>query len=231
MLKAVIFDFDGTILDTESPTFDAWQQLYVAHGQTLTFEEYSAAIGADYNAFDPRRTLEERCGRELNWEFLDAERRGACLKVIQSQLPLPGVCRLLDEAHALKLRCAVASSSPSDWVLGHLDWLGLLPRFDFISCAENGCPPKPSPEVYLRALKAFQVSAAEALAIEDSPNGVKATQRAGIRCVTVPNALTRKMHFPEQVEALSSLEEFSLREFMALSTGRQPVNIAGNQST
>jgi beta-phosphoglucomutase-like phosphatase (HAD superfamily) len=213
MLKAVVFDFDGTILDTESPTFHAWQRLYHAHGQVLTFEEYSAAIGADYNAFDPRRTLEERCGRRLDWERLDAERRSGCLEVICAQSPLPGISRLLEEAHGLNLRCAIASSSPSDWVRGHLDRVGLLKRFDFISCAENGCPPKPSPEVYLRALRAIAVSASEALAIEDSPNGVRATQRAGIPCVIVPNQLTRKMRFPEQVRVLESLDQFSFRDF------------------
>jgi beta-phosphoglucomutase-like phosphatase (HAD superfamily) len=190
MLKAVIFDFDGTILDTESPTFHAWQRLYDAHGQVLTFEEYSAAIGSDYNSFDPRRTLEERCGRQLDWERLDAERRSGCLEVISGQSPLPGISRLLEEAHELK-------------------W------FDFISCAENGCPTKPSPEVYLRALRGLGVSAPEALAIEDSPNGVLATQRAGIRCVIVPNQLTRMMRFPEDVKVLESLEEFSLRRYLS----------------
>jgi HAD superfamily hydrolase (TIGR01509 family) len=220
MLRAVIFDFDGTILDTESPTFYAWQAMYDAHGQVLTFEEYSATIGTDYNTFDPRRTLEERCGRQLDWERLDAERRSGCREVISSQPPLPGICRLLEEAHELKLRCAIASSSPSEWVQGHLNRVGLLPWFDFISCAENGCPPKPSPEVYLRALRGLEVTANEALAIEDSPNGVLATQRAGIRCVIVPNELTRKMRFPEQVKVLRSLEEFSLKEQME-TTGQR----------
>jgi putative hydrolase of the HAD superfamily len=81
-------------------------------------------------------------------------------------------------------------------------------------CSQDGCPPKPSPEVYLRALRGLGVSAAEALAIEDSPNGVRATQQAGIRCVIVPNQLTRKMRFPEQVKVLESLEEFSLKEYL-----------------
>ena len=214
MLKAVIFDFDGTILDTESPTFLAWQRVYDAHGQMLTFEEYSAVIGSDYIAFDPRRTLEERCGRPLDWQRLDAERRSRSLDVITCQPPLPGICRLLEEAHELKLRCAIASSSPTEWVRGHLRRIGLLKWFHFISCAENECPPKPSPEVYLRALKGLGVSAAEALAIEDSPNGLLAAQRAGIRCVIVPNQLTRKMRFPKKVKVLRSLEDFSLKEYL-----------------
>jgi HAD superfamily hydrolase (TIGR01509 family) len=214
MLRALIFDFDGTILDTELPTFQAWQRMYDAHGQVLSFEEYSAAIGSDYNAFDPRRTLEERCGKQLNWEQLDAQRRQGCLEIISAQSPLPGINRLLDEARELSLRCAIASSSPSEWVRGHLGRLGLLERFNFISCAENGCPTKPSPEVYLRALRGLGMSTAEALAIEDSPNGVLATQRAGIRCVVVPNELTSKMRFPEEVEIQGSLEEFSLRDYM-----------------
>ena len=68
-------------------------------------------------------------------------------------------------------------------VIPHLERLGLRQGFQFISCAENGCPPKPEPDVYLRALKSLAVSPQEALAIEDSPNGVIATQRAGIKCI------------------------------------------------
>jgi HAD superfamily hydrolase (TIGR01509 family) len=124
---------------------------------------------------------------------------------------LPGIVRLLEEAHELNLRCAIASSSPSDWVRGHLDRVSLLKYFHFISCAENGCPPKPSPDVYLRALKGLDVSASEAIAIEDSPNGFKATRIAGIRCVIVPNQLTRLMKFPQDSKFLGSLEEFSLK--------------------
>jgi HAD superfamily hydrolase (TIGR01509 family) len=215
MLKAVIFDFDGTVLDTELPTFHSWQRIYDAHGHVLSFEEWSAAIGADFGAFDPRRTLDQRCGRQLDWRQLDEQRRAECHETICTQPPLPGIVRLLEEAHELKLRCAIASSSPSEWVVGHLERVDLLKHFHFISCAEHGCPPKPSPEVYLRALKGLNVSASEAIAIEDSPNGFKATQRAGIRCVIVPNALTRRMRFPEDSRFLGSLEEFSLKKSLA----------------
>ena len=217
MLKAVIFDFDGTVLDTESPTFHSWQRLYDEHGHVLSFEEYSAAIGADYNAFDPRRTLDQRCGRQLDWEQLDMRRRTECLETICTKPPLPGIVRLLEEAHELNLRCAIASSSPSEWVRGHLERVGLLNYFHFISCAENGCPPKPSPEVYLRALKGLGVSASEAIAIEDSPNGFKAARTASIRCVIVPNELTRLMKFPENSKFLGSLEEFSLKTELQIS--------------
>lgn len=218
MLKAVIFDFDGTILDAESPTFHSWQRVYDAHGHVLSFEEYSAAIGADYNAFDPRRTLDLRCGRQLDWEQLDQQRRTQCLETICAQPPLPGIVQLLEEAHELNLRCAVASSSPSDWVRGHLKRVALLEHFQFISCADNGCPPKPSPEVYSRALKGLNVSASEAIAIEDSPNGVKAARRAGLRCVIVPNQLTRRMKFPDDSKFLGSLEEFSLKSELQTSS-------------
>jgi HAD superfamily hydrolase (TIGR01509 family) len=214
MIRAVIFDFDGTILDTEWPTFLAWQDTYAAHGQTLTFEEYSAVIGTDYQSFDPRRTLEERCGRSLDWEKLDIERRSGCHAAIAAQSPLPGISRLLQEAKELSIGCAIASSSPSDWVVPHLERLGLRQGFQFISCAENGCPPKPEPDVYLRALKGLAVSPQEALAIEDSPNGVIATQRAGIKCVVVPNQLTSRLSFPDGLQMVSSLDSISLKDYL-----------------
>ena len=217
MLRALIFDFDGTILDTEMPTFIAWQQTYAKYGQVLTLEEYSAVIGSDYHKFDPRRTLEERSGQRFDWHTLDTERRSHCYRIIEQQESLPGVRRLLLEAKARGIRCGVASSSPTDWVQGHLERLGLLSHFSSISCADNGCPPKPAPDVYLRALKLLNISPDEALAIEDSPNGLLAAQSAGIRCIIVPNQLTRLLPFPAKEQLLSGLGSVSLENLTGLS--------------
>lgn len=217
MVRALIFDFDGTILDTEMPTFEAWQQTYARYGQVLTLEEYSAVIGSDHGKFDPRRTLEARSRQRLDWPTLDAERRSQCYKIIEQQEPLPGIERLLHEARARGIHCGVASSSPTNWVQGHLARLELLTYFSAISCADNGCPPKPAPDVFLQALNLLNISPGEALAIEDSLNGLVAARAAGIRCIIVPNQLTRFLRFPPEEQLLSSLDSVRLEDLIGSS--------------
>ena len=210
MIRALIFDFDGTILDTETPSFLSWQKTYEDHGHTISLEEYSLVVGTDHSLFDPRKTLEERVGKKLNWQQLDADRKAHDLEMIGRNQVLPGITTLLQEAHENKIPCVIASSSPIDWVETHLQRLGLRQHFSFLSCAGNGIPPKPSPSVYLEALKFLNVAAEETVAIEDSLNGFRAARCAGIPCVVVPNSITRHLAFPPEQQLLGSLENISL---------------------
>ena len=217
MIRAVIFDFDGTILDTETPIYRAWSRTYEQHGQQLSMEEYSAAIGTDYSVFDPRGTLEQRIGRKLDWAALDTERRNYHMELVVANDILPGVRELMAEVKARGLRCAIASSSTTEWVESHLRRLGLDRFVDFISCADPPQRPKPATDVYDRALVALEVAADEAVAIEDSPNGAIAALKAGIACVGVPNTMTSLFDFPAGIRRVASLEGMSLDELFALA--------------
>jgi beta-phosphoglucomutase-like phosphatase (HAD superfamily) len=121
----------------------------------------------------------------------------------------------LDEATTLGLPVAIASSSPPDWVLTHLERLGLTSRFAHVACATDGVPGKPEPHTYLAACAALSVPPAHALAVEDSPNGALAARRAGLRCVVVPHALTERLDLAHADLRLRSLSEMSLREVLA----------------
>jgi HAD superfamily hydrolase (TIGR01509 family) len=207
MLKAVLLDFDGLILDTETPEFQSWCEIYESHGQTLTLEAWCAAIGTR-NGFDPYTHLEGLIGAPVDREALRAIRRPRNSELLATQRLLEGVEALVDEARDAGLRTAVVSSSDRDWVEPLLEAHGLLERFDAVVCAGGGLPAKPDPRLYFEVLRQLGVLAAEAIAFEDSPNGIAAARAAGIRCIAVPNELTRHLDLSAADGILPSLAAF-----------------------
>src|SRR6202049_4229165 len=119
LIRALVFDFDGLILDTEEPVYRSWLEGYQAHGEELPHERWVQAVGSTNAAFHPQHHREERLGRSLPKEVLD-RRIGRRTDMILAQEVLPGVVRLLDEARAMGLKLGVASSSTTEWVRGHL---------------------------------------------------------------------------------------------------------------
>ena len=213
-MKLIVFDFDGLILDTEVPVYHAWQELYGEHGHALEFEKWAQCIGTA-DTFDPCADLAGRVGRALDASALRRRHQLRCDALIAAQRVLPGVRERLDEARAMGLTLAVASSSDRAWVEGHLGRLGLLDRFDTIRCAGDVERVKPDPALYRAVLEATGVRAADAVALEDSPNGVLAAKRAGLTCVAVPNALTARLDLRAADLRLTSLADLPLTALLA----------------
>ncbi len=218
LIRALIFDFDGLILDTEEPVYRSWLEVYEAHGEELPFERWQQIVGSTTAGFHPQHHLEERLGRPLPQEVLDG-RMGRRTEMILAQEVLPGVVRHLEEARAMGLKLGVASSSTSDWVKGHLARLGILERFDCIRCRDDVPNAKPEPDLYLAVLECLGVRASEAIAIEDSPNGLLAAKRAGLRCVAIPNSITANLDLGEADLLLDSLADVSLAELLEKLSG------------
>ena len=211
MLKALIFDFDGLILDTETPEFTALNEAYAEFGQTLSIETFGLAVGGQYNhEFEPVSQLEKLTGRQLDavtfWQKAHQRR----LDLIEQSPLLPGVENLIRAASARGLKLAVASSSSHAWVEGHLKRHQMLDFFDVIKCKEDVANIKPAPDLFLAALQALEIAANEAVIFEDSLNGVIAAQRAGIPVIVVPNPITEHMHVETNIPRLKSLAEISL---------------------
>ena len=213
MIRAIVFDFDGLILDTEEPIYRSWLEVYEAHGQELPFERWVQIVGSSTIGFHPQHHLEERLGRSLSKEVLD-RRIGRRTKMVLANKLLPGVVEHLDAAKASGLKVGVASSSTRDWVMGHLARLGILDRFDCLRCRDDVANVKPEPDLYLAVLECVGVAASEAIAIEDSPNGVLAAKRAGMRCVAIPNSITARLDLGQADVVLGSLAEVTLAELL-----------------
>src|SRR4030095_5544927 len=119
MIRAIVFDFDGLILDTELPEFQAWQEIYEAHGGTLSFAVWATCIGT-VGAFAPYASLAEQLGAAMDPAAVQAHHRQRCDALIAAQAVLPGVHDYLAEARRLGLHVGVASSSSPALVHGHL---------------------------------------------------------------------------------------------------------------
>ncbi len=218
MIRAIVFDFDGLILDTEEPIYRSWLEVYEAHGEDLPFERWVQIVGSTQAGFHPQHHLEERLGRPLPKEVLD-RRVGRRTEMILAQRVLPGVVQRLDEARELGMKLGVASSSTGDWVRGHLVRLGILDRFDCLRCRDDVEHAKPEPDLYVAVLHCLGVTPAEAIAIEDSPNGVTAAKRAGMRCVAIPNSITARLDLSQADLLLSSLADVTVVDLLERLSG------------
>jgi HAD superfamily hydrolase (TIGR01509 family) len=213
LIRAIVFDFDGLILDTEEPVYRSWLEVYEAHGEELPFDRWVQIVGSTTAGFHPQHHLEERLGRSLPKEVLD-RRIGRRTELVLANPVLPGVVQRIDEAKAMGLKLGVASSSTVDWVRGHLVRLGIFDRFDCLRCRDDVANAKPEPDLYIAVLECLGVAASEAIAIEDSPNGVLAAKRAGLRCIAIPNSITARLDLGQADVLLGSLAEVTLHELL-----------------
>ncbi len=213
-IKALIFDFDGLILETEMPVYDAWRQCYKSHGHSLELEQYASCVGSDSSNFDPVLDLESRHGGAIDWELWDAKRRNSIQQDLHNRPPLPGVTERLYEAKEQGLPCAVASSSPRSWVDPLLARLNLSHHFKSTHCLDDVSNPKPDPELFLTAAHHLAVKPCEVLIFEDSLNGLNAALAAGMNCVIIPSPVTKHLVFKGASMRLESLDDLNLNEIM-----------------
>jgi len=213
MIKALIFDFDGLILDTETPEYQVWQAIYREHGFELPHEEWGKIIGGyGISKFDAAEHLALLSQGRLDSVFLRDRHRSESSALTLSQPVLPGVMDYFHDAKRLGLKLAIASSSPHSWVDTHAKRLGIFEYFDKVICADDVAAgrTKPNPDLFLLALNQLQVRKEEAIVFEDSPNGVKAAKSAGIFVVAVPNLVTSLLSIENANLTLTSLSDLSL---------------------
>ena len=219
-IRALIFDFDGTLLDTESPDMLAWQAVFEEHQVTLSLDLWYQNIGRAPGTFDVYAHLEALIERPVVRDHVHGRYRTRFLELLALETPREGVDRWLADAQALGLDLAIASSSPRSWVTGHLTALGLLDRFRVIRCRDDVVHAKPAPDLFLAALDGLGLQADEAIAIEDSPNGSMAAKAAGLYVIAVPNSVTRNLTFTHADIVLDSLADLSLADALVRASGQ-----------
>ena len=215
MLRAVIFDFDGTIIDTETPWYHAWQEIYQRYQVDLPLALWSQNIGTD-DSFDPIAHLESLIGFPLNRETITALHWRRTQELIALQPLRAGVWSLVKRARQAGLMLGMASSSHLAYLMPYLERFSLSGYFDVLCTADDVERVKPDPALYTLALERLEVGPQEAVAIEDSLNGSLAARRAGLPCLVVPNDMTAHFAFPEDAVQLASLETVDVAYLTAL---------------
>lgn len=204
---AVLFDFDGVLVDTEWAIYQAWRRTFEGHGQHLPLEVYNRCIGTDFATWSPKTHLEELTGLAFDWHDLDQRRQQEIHAELAHEGPMHGVTGWLGELQAQGLPMAVVSSSSHSWVDGWLARLGLDGHFHTTVCRGDAPRIKPAPDLYLEAASRLGVEPGGCLVIEDSVNGLRAAKAAGMSVWVVPNRVTEGQPFPEADRMLRSLAE------------------------
>ena len=223
---ALIFDFDGLLVDTESTALSAWREQFAVHEVVFPLEVWHRYIGS-------QGSQEAMMGaiRAGGVEFVDAELRAEWRerhnRIVSTEPLRAGVEDFLDEAAAAGAKFAVASSATRDWLDQQLGRLGIRDRFEVVCARDNG-RVKPAPDIYLAAIAALGVEASDAIAFEDSPNGITAAKAAGLYCVAVPNPVTADLPLGQadlRVESFTDVSYSELVDRLRGATGYDPPNV------
>ncbi|NNC89949.1 MAG: HAD family phosphatase [Akkermansiaceae bacterium] len=205
--RALLFDFDGVIVDTEWAIYETWHDLFREHGHPLPLETYNQCIGSDFDSWSPKTHLEDLTGNSFDWHDLDESRNIEIRRTLEGSPAMPGVADAVAHATARGLKRAVVSSSSHDWVDGWLETIGLASEFDTTVCRGDAARIKPAPDLFLEAARRLAVDPADCLVIEDSVNGVRAALDAGMPVIAIPNRVTACCDFSIAHGVLPSLAQ------------------------
>ena len=211
MVRGVIFDFDGLIVDTETPIYISWQEVYNAHGIELPTNLWNQILGTKQAKIDLFKNLVERSGRKVDEEAVQRVRNARYQEIRSAYMhPMPGFLALIDKLIETGYARAVASASPRRWVEGVLEDLNLRDRFESIVTGDDVELGKPEPDCYFLAAEQLGLRTDECLVLEDSFNGLTSAKRAGMRCIVVPLPLSNGMDFSAADLVVETLEAVSV---------------------
>jgi HAD superfamily hydrolase (TIGR01509 family) len=218
ILAALVFDFDGLIVDTENPGFISWEEVYQEFGATLSIDDWRHATGY-VGGFDPAIHLEQILGRRLDWSQLMPKREARNWELTLQAKVLPGIEQLFLSARERRLRVGVASNSENGWVEGGLRRLGLRDYVDTVVSRDMVMNPKPAPDIYLKTVQTLQVEPSHAVALEDSEPGCRAAKRAGLKAVAIPNRFSERQDLTIADLIVKSATELSVDRLATLVSG------------
>ena len=212
---AVVFDFDGTILDSETAEYQSHRQLFADHGLDLSEDEWATGVGLlkpDTHWFD---RLCARCAEPPTFARFRETTRIYFRERVPAE-PMPGIGALLGALVAAGVPRAVASAAPADWVVSGLDALHLVPTFDAIVTGDQVQNLKPAPDVYLEVARRLDIAPDRCVAIEDSGPGIAAARAAGMKTIAIPHPHSRAHDFSGADLSVLSAADLDLETLRAL---------------
>ncbi|MCP5534660.1 MAG: HAD family phosphatase [Akkermansiaceae bacterium] len=202
---AILFDFDGVILDSEWPIYQSWKRVFEREGCELPPDVYVKCIGSDFDTWSPPDYLQQLTGKSFDWDQENAARQVEIMRDLDGAAPMPGAGALIKALR--NKRMAVVSSSSHNWVDGWLNQLGLMPYFHTTVCRGDAPRIKPAPDLYLEAARRLDAKPENCLVVEDSMNGLISAHAAGMGVLAVPNRLTQVLDFSRAEWIVPSLAE------------------------
>ena len=225
-MQAIVFDFDGLILDTETPEFRVWTEVFHEHGVAIPEGYWTSHIGsgAEQEIERPGALLERVTGGAYVHSDESLERcRVRIRELIQHEKPRPGVVELITEARENHVPLGIASSSRHVWVDRFLKHLGLIEYFDHVVCADDVHRAKPFPDLYQLVCALLGTLPDETIALEDSPNGVAAAKVAGLYVFAVPNSVTCHLDLSAADRILDTLDGVGLEDLLRMKRAAVPI--------
>jgi HAD superfamily hydrolase (TIGR01509 family) len=213
-IKGLIFDFDGLILDTESPRYHAWCEIYQHYGLDFDLANYAKTLGSSNETFDPIVDLKTKVGSEFDPNYWEKYQNKREMELLINEPLMPGVVDYFIQAKTLQLKMAIASSSDRPWVISHLTRFKLLDYFMAVETMEDVTKVKPEPDLYQKALCDLQLEPHEAIVFEDAPHGIASAKKAGLICVAVPNPLSAQLDLSQADFVLTSFKQLSLPQLL-----------------
>ena len=210
-LTAVIFDFDGTLIDSERMEFESWFRIFADHGAELTSDIWAEFVGiwVHPGIFDVLRGLTDK---PVDEEAILA-RHGELYPELSEQLTLmPGVEALANAVRDAGLRTAICTNSDRKWVNRHWQRLGLHRWFDdgHIYTGDMNRRHKPAPDLYHLTLRGLGVSGREVVVLEDSVHGATAALAAGLTVFAIPTEVSRQAAYPAGAKVVDSMHELTV---------------------
>ena len=217
VLEAVIFDFDGVVLDSETPEFESHRRIFERWGALLTPEEWCDQIGIYRKDHEQHWFLQlcERSGRSVDPDAYAAEKRQLFVDLVPPE-PMRGIRDLLEALRAADVPAAIASSSPARWVVRAVEDIGLSPLIRTIVTGDDVAIRKPAPDVYLEALRRLGADPSRSVGIEDSGPGIVAARAAGMKAIAIPHWLTERHDLDAADLRVAHAGELSLARLVTL---------------
>ncbi|WP_051030948.1 HAD family hydrolase [Robertmurraya massiliosenegalensis] len=209
LIKAIIFDFDGTLVDTETMWYRMYKEVLLhKYGIHLPLEEFAKVIGTTDEAL--YAYVEAQTQTKIDFIQLEQEIHRMIIAQKDQLVLREGAEEFIQQARKMNLKMGIASSSPRKWIEDLLEHLHVRNVFSVIKSKDDVQEVKPNPELYVKAVEALGVYPQEAIAIEDSVNGSIAAINAGLTTIVVPNEVTAFLEFDKRVRVYQQFTDIQL---------------------